>query len=175
MSEYIKLEVGRGKLRQSGYAVPPSGRLPKVQTTSEDPKKAQLFALSLFPEEATAAVTTAEDGTQTVTAIYFPPHLSGWRLLKLLPYAIIWGLGVAAMLYFAFITRLPFEQAMVHALITGVIFLLLPGYPAYRAAKFTYYQKAPDMVEQRQVVENYPDIPVYHVLENFLLDTRAHP
>ena len=173
MSQYIKLEVSRGKLRQSGFAVPPSGLLPRVQTVEEDPKKAQLFALSLFPEEAHAAVTTQPDGTQRVHAIYFPPPLSGWRLIKLLPYLLIWLLGVAAMLYVTYVINMPFEQAVIYTFIAGIVFLLLPGYPAYRAAKFFYFQRAPDMSEQRQVMENYPDIPVYHRFENFLFDTRS--
>jgi len=172
MTTYAKLEVNPdGKLLQSSYEVAPDGVLPSAQRSSKIPDSLKTYSLTPFPRSAVVALTGPEESMR-ITGIFFPTHLHGWQHLKLLgPIAAI-AIALYGIIGLLFIQNTfdSFSLALLSLAVVVVIILIVFA-PAVSWFKYMYYQGAPTYRVQRKVQQNYPDIPIYHDKETFLLDT----
>lgn len=171
MTTYAKLEVNPdGYLMQSSYKVPSDGVLPNAQRASQTPDSLHTYSLTLFPRTATVALDGDENALR-ITRVLFPTHLRGRQhLLLLAPLAppLVALYGFVGLL----IQQNPLSLlalALTSLFVLGVTILLI-GWPSYMWFNFLYYQGAPSYRVQRKVQDKYPDIPVFHDKESFLLD-----
>ena len=174
MCTYARFEVSPdGELLQSSKIIPPSGILPRPQSTAKRPHHTKIYTESVISTTVTASI--ASDGEKLrIVGLYFPPVLSGWRLLYLLgPLLLI----IVAIYLIIELTLTPYQVTpLAHTLLVisaALVVYMLVLLPAGLWARHLYTQSSPSAKVQRRIIDNYPDIPVFRDYHEFMVDAST--
>ena len=174
MCTFARFEVSPdGELLQSSKVIPPSGVLPRPQATARKPSQTKLYTESVIATTVTASVSSDGENLK-IEGIYFPPHLTGWKLSYLLaPLALIF-IAIYFIIELATIDYQtdPLTHTLLVILATLVIYMVAV-FPAALWARHLYTQGAPPSSVQRKVIANYADTPVFRDYQDFMVDAST--